>query len=63
MGDLSGRQKRLLVEAGDFLDVVETTPMTRSFKMLTLRAMLQVGALPGQIGIRALAEEFARLGA
>lgn len=28
---------------------------------LTLRAMLQVGALPGQVSIQRLAEEFARL--
>jgi serine/threonine protein kinase len=61
MGDLSTRQKRLLEEVGGFLDVLEMTPMTRSFKMLTLRAMLQVGALPGQIAVQTLAEEFARL--
>src|SRR5437764_13880748 len=32
-------QKPLLEDVGGFLDVVETTTMTRSFKMLTLRAV------------------------
>jgi hypothetical protein len=61
MGDLSEGQKGLLRELGDFLKTLETTPMTRSFKMLTLQAMLNRKALPGSVGIQELAAEFQRL--
>jgi serine/threonine protein kinase len=61
MGDLSDGQKGLLLELGEFLKTLETTQMTRSFKMLTLRGMLNRKALPGAIGIKELAAEFQRL--
>jgi serine/threonine protein kinase len=61
MGDLSARQMQLMQDVGSFLDVLESTPMTRSFKMLTLRGMLNLGALPGRVSIEALTKEFARL--
>ena len=61
-GDLSAGQRRLLRDLGDFLNALEVTPMTRSFKALTLQAMLQLDALPGSVGMRELASEFARLG-
>ena len=51
MGDLNEREKEAVESAGDFLDVLESTPMTKSFKMLTLTAMLNQDALPGRIGI------------
>jgi hypothetical protein len=46
---------------GEFLKTLESTPMTRSFKMLTLQAMLNRKALPGAVGIKELAGEFRRL--
>jgi superfamily II DNA or RNA helicase len=60
-GDLHARQQQLLRDLGAFLNNLEVTPMTRSFKMLTLQAMLHRDALPGAIGIGELASEFARL--
>ena len=61
MGDLSLQQQDALTQAGEFLPVLESTPMTKSFKMLTLMAMLDEDAFPGSIDIRELAESFARL--
>ena len=56
MGDLSessgllaGRQA-----ASTFLEGLETTPMTRSYKMLVLLAMLEEGCFPGRISIEEL---------
>jgi hypothetical protein len=63
MGDLSEGQKRLLRDLGEFLGTLETTAMTKSFKMLTLQAMLNRKALPGTITIKELAAEFGRLAA
>lgn len=60
MGDLSPSQRRVLDEHGEFLDHVEITPMTRSFKMLVLRAMLNSDQLPGETDVRQLAAAFAR---
>ena len=61
MNDLSNKERTSVDAAGDFLDVVETTPMTKSFKMLTLLAMLNRDALPGRITIQDLREEFRRI--
>ncbi|ABK17129.1 DEAD/DEAH box helicase family protein [Syntrophobacter fumaroxidans] len=63
MGDLSADERNVLENsrAGDFLDILETTPMSRSFKMLTLMAMLNEGQLPGQIKVERLVEGFAQL--
>jgi hypothetical protein len=47
--------------AGDFLKHLEITPMTKSYKMLTLLAMLNAGKLPGAIAIEDLEAGFARL--
>jgi len=60
MGDLAAGERTLLGEVGGFLRVLETTPMTRSFKMVTLRALLGRNALPGSVGIDALVTEFRR---
>ena len=46
---------------GDFLDVLETTPMTKSFKMLTLMALLNHDEFPGRVGIAELTAEFRRI--
>lgn len=61
MGDLADGQRRALREAGDFLLAVEKTEMTRSFKMVVLRALLDRGALPGGISLNDLTAEFARV--
>jgi hypothetical protein len=37
-----------------FLDALETTPMTRSFKMLVLRAMLEADPFPGEVTVQEL---------
>lgn len=47
--------------AGDFLKHLEITPMTKSYKMLTLLAMLNAGKLPGAVSIEDLEAGFARL--
>ena len=61
MGDLGAEQTELLEHVGEFLDQLEVTQMTKSFKMLTLSAMLNRDALPGDIAVSDLAEEFAHL--
>ena len=48
-------------QAGEFLAALDTTPMTRSYKMLVLMAMLNRDAVPGKISIGELAEEFGRI--
>ncbi|MFO0818324.1 MAG: hypothetical protein U1A77_10310 [Pirellulales bacterium] len=47
--------------AGEFLKAVEATQMTKSFKMLTLLAMLNRNAIPGGISIADLMSEFRRI--
>ena len=44
-----------------FLDALETTPMTRSYKMMVLLAMLNEDRLPGTITIDDLARTFTQL--
>jgi superfamily II DNA or RNA helicase/diadenosine tetraphosphate (Ap4A) HIT family hydrolase len=61
MGDISGEGSEALTKAAGFLSALETTPMTKSFKMLTLLAMLDEDAFPGSIGIERLAGSFARI--
>ena len=61
MGDLSQPQQDALAQAGDFLAALEITRMTKSFKMLTLLAMLDENAFPGSISIQDLTSSFARL--
>lgn len=63
LGDLSDEQRAALGEgpAGDFLRELEITPMTKSYKMLLLLAMLNADKLPGPIGIDELVRSFARL--
>lgn len=54
MGDLSSVQAAALAESGDFLDALETTEMTRSYKILVLLAMLNADRFPGEISIQDL---------
>jgi hypothetical protein len=61
MSDLGDGQRAVLEQAGDFLDALEVTPMTKSFKMLVLLAMLDRDALPGEIALDSLAAAVAEL--
>lgn len=63
MGDLSENEQHVLdlASAGEFLESLEITPMTRSFKMLTLLAMLNEDQLPGEVEIDRLVSGFAHL--
>lgn len=61
MKDLSPTEVACVEAVGDFLDALETTPMTKSFKMLTLLGMLDRDEFPGQTRIEDLANEFRRL--
>lgn len=60
-GDLGDVEKEVCRRHATFLATLERTPMTRSYKMLLLRAMQQADAFPGQLGIDQLMEEFASL--
>jgi superfamily II DNA or RNA helicase/HKD family nuclease len=55
MGDLDGAWDEAEVRTRSFLSALEVTPMTRSFKMVVLLAMLAEDALPGSIDVRTLA--------
>jgi len=70
MGDLPAEAAELVRTAptSSFLAALETTPMTRSYKMLVLQAMLAADRFPGPIdideltrGVRVLASRSARL--
>lgn len=61
--DLSAEELRALSTFGDFLDLVATTRMTRSYKMLLLQALRLEDALPGQLGIEQLQRQFVTLAA
>ena len=54
MGDLSEDQQTALEQRGDLLDAIEITPMTKSFKMLVLLAMLNADSLPGSVDLDTL---------
>ena len=54
-GDLSEQQTRALQIHQDFLESLEVTQMTKSYKMLVLLAMLSRQAFPGEISIEDLA--------
>jgi superfamily II DNA or RNA helicase/HKD family nuclease len=60
MGDLSETQRAAWTANRALLDEVETTRMTRSYKMLVLRAMIEAGAFPGRIALTDLVERVAR---
>ncbi len=54
LGGLSSSEQRALQRHGDFLRALETTQMSRSFKMVLLMAMLNEDAFPGEISIEIL---------
>ena len=61
MGDLSPAAEQLLDRFGDLFAQLEVTPMTKSYKMLVLLAMLDEDAFPGSVCIDRLTERFADL--
>ncbi len=61
MGDLTSEQSAALEQSRAFLTHLEATPMTKSFKMLVLLAMLNEDAFPGEISSDDLCEAVARL--
>lgn len=63
MGDLSREQLAALDRADGFLDALETTQMTKSYKMVVLLAMLNMDRLPGSVAIDELAATFAAIAA
>ncbi len=56
MGDLSEAQVVAYQQVGSFLDALEVTAMTKSFKMVVLLAMLAEDGLPGVVSIERLVE-------
>jgi len=61
MGDMSEAQRAGWTAHRALLDEIETTRMTRSYKMLVLRAMIEADAFPGRIALTDLVERVARL--
>lgn len=61
MGDLSEEQTAAFQRHRDFLEQLEVTPMTRSYKMLVLLAVLGADAFPGEISIEELTRRFGDL--
>ncbi len=55
-GGLTPEQTSALEHHGKFLDELESTPMTKSYKMLVLQAMLNEDRFPGEIPVDALGE-------
>nr|WP_228530930.1 MULTISPECIES: DUF3427 domain-containing protein [Myxococcaceae] len=61
MGDLSPAAQAALETASGFLDALEVTQMTKSYKMLVVQALLNRDALPGTLAIEELVSEVRRL--
>jgi superfamily II DNA or RNA helicase/HKD family nuclease len=61
MDGLSAAEAEVLERFGAFLGQLEVTPMTRSYKMLVLLAMLAEDAFPGVIPIERLTHRFGEL--
>jgi len=60
MGDLPETQRAAWTTHRALFDEIETTRMTRSYKMLVLRAMIEADAFPGRIALTDLVERVAR---
>jgi superfamily II DNA or RNA helicase/diadenosine tetraphosphate (Ap4A) HIT family hydrolase len=61
MEGLTAEQARVYGKHRDFLEELCVTPMTKSYKMLLLLAMLNNDSFPGEIGIDELVGQFQRL--
>jgi hypothetical protein len=60
-GDLSLVDQEVLKDYRGLLDTLSTTQMTKSYKMLLIRAMQQEGAFPGSTEIDKLVDRMAKL--
>jgi superfamily II DNA or RNA helicase/diadenosine tetraphosphate (Ap4A) HIT family hydrolase len=62
-GDLGDGEAQIVLEseAGEFLQALETTQMSKSYKMLVLLGLLNRDALPGALGIDDLATAVRRV--
>ena len=60
-GDLDQQQRRAFENNQAFYEHLETTPMTKSFKMVTLLGMIAAERYPGSIGIDELGHAVGRL--
>ncbi|RLA44480.1 MAG: DUF3427 domain-containing protein, partial [Gammaproteobacteria bacterium] len=60
-GDLSISEKEVFEQFRAFFEALETTQMTKSFKMITLLAMIAKDRFPGEISIEKLVVETRRL--
>lgn len=60
-GDLDEASAAAYAQHRDFLNELETTKMSKSYKMLVARAMLNLEQMPGTVPIPQLAGEFASL--
>ncbi len=63
MGDLTPGQQSALDSADGFLEAIEQTPMTRSYKMLLLKALLRLDRIPGEISVVDLARDVGKIAA
>lgn len=61
MGDLGADGKSVLESHAGFLRELEESKMARSYKMLALQAMLELGALPGSCALDELADRLRRI--
>ncbi|HXI13728.1 MAG TPA: DUF3427 domain-containing protein [Thermoanaerobaculia bacterium] len=61
MKDLDADSKVALDDHSDFLTSLETTPISNSFKMIVLLAMLNLDRFPGEVGIDELGAEVRRI--
>ena len=58
---LSEQELQAYTHLKAFLDLLDTTPMTKSFKMATLLALLNLDLFPGTVSIDALLDEVRRI--
>jgi superfamily II DNA or RNA helicase/diadenosine tetraphosphate (Ap4A) HIT family hydrolase len=61
MGGLQENQQEVLRANEDFFVTLESTMMSKSYKMLTVHAMLNEGCFPGEINIDELTDSFIRI--
>jgi superfamily II DNA or RNA helicase len=61
MGGLGAEDQRVIEQTQEFMKVIESTSMTKSYKMLVLLAMLQLDRWPGSIRIEELCQAVRRM--
>jgi superfamily II DNA or RNA helicase/HKD family nuclease/diadenosine tetraphosphate (Ap4A) HIT family hydrolase len=60
-GDLSAASQQALDAHRAFIDVLDVTPMVKSYKMLVLLGMLNAGQFPGALSVAQLAGEVRKI--